>query len=163
MDLHKTTCRSHKLGDAGMALIKKWEGCAKRRTDGCFDSYPDPGSADGKPWTIGWGSTGPDVGKGLIWTQAECNSRFRIDIQHYIEVVSKVLGSAPTTANQFDALVSFHYNTGAIGQAVLTKLHKQGKFSEAAKEFGKWINNAGKPVKGLIKRRTEEARLYSTP
>jgi lysozyme len=74
-----------------------------------------------------------------------------------------VLGAAPTTANQFDALVSFHYNTGAIAQAALTKLHKQGKFSEAAKEFGKWINNAGKPMKGLIKRRAEEARLYSTP
>jgi lysozyme len=163
MDLQKTTCLSHKLGDAGMALIKKWEGCARHRADGRFDAYPDPGSEDGKPWTIGWGSTGHEVRKGVIWTQGECDSRFRHDIHDYIETVAKVLGAAPTTANQFDALVSFHYNTGAIAQAALTKLHKQAKFAEAAKEFGKWINNAGKPMKGLIKRRAEEARLYSTP
>lgn len=151
------------LGATGRALIKHWEGCARRRADGRFDAYPDPGSKDGKPWTIGWGSTGANVRKGVIWTQAECDARFTLDIQRFVNEVAKALGGTPTTANQFDALVSFHYNTGAITTATLTKLHKQGKFAGAAKEFGNWINNAGKPMQGLINRRADEARLYTKP
>ena len=61
---------------------------------------------------------------------------------------------------QFDALVSFHYNTGAIRQATLTHLHCQGRFAEAASEFAKWIHNGGKALAGLRKRRAEEAALY---
>ena len=103
-----------RLGPAGTALIKKWEGCHKLRSDGRFAAYPDPGSIDGKPWTIGWGSTGADVRKGTIWTKAECDARFTADIQRYVAAVARALGTAPTSQNQFDALVSFHYNTGAI-------------------------------------------------
>lgn len=149
-----------KLGPAGKALIHKWEGCAKHRADGRFEAYPDPGSADGEPWTIGWGSTGPDIAKGTIWTQDQCDARFDRDIRKYVNEVSKALGDAPTTPNQFDALVSFHYNTGAIATASLTGLHKQGRFAEAQEQFGKWIYNNHKPMNGLKARRAEEAELY---
>ncbi|MEO6716537.1 MAG: lysozyme [Novosphingobium sp.] len=162
MDVVQYTGLAHRLGEPGKALIKHWEGCAKHRSDGCFDAYPDPGTKDGTPWTIGWGSTGPDVRKGVIWTQAQCDARFDIDIQRYVAAVAKALGSTATNQNQFDALVSFHYNTGAIASAELSRLHKQGRYSAAAKEFGKWVNNNGKPMQGLIRRRADEARLYSS-
>ncbi|MFD1958028.1 lysozyme [Novosphingobium panipatense] len=68
----------------------------------------------------------------------------------------------PTSANQFDALVSFHYNTGAIRRSTLGALHKAGRFAEARAEFGRWIHNNGKPMKGLQNRRREEAELYGT-
>lgn len=148
------------LGAAGRALIRKWEGCARRRSDGRFAAYPDPGSADGRPWTIGWGSTGPDIVEGTIWTQAQCDARFDRDIVRYVAAVARALGDAPTTPNQFDALVSFHYNTGAIATATLTKLHRQGRFAEARAEFGKWIYNDQRPMPGLKARRAEEAELY---
>jgi lysozyme len=150
------------IGEAGKALIKKWEGCARRRADGKVEAYPDPGSADGKPWTIGWGATGPGIGPGTVWTQAQCEERFEHDIVRFAEAVAKAIGDAPTTQNQFDALVSFHYNTGAIAKATLTKLHQRGDHAGAAREFGKWINNDGKPMAGLVKRRADEAALYST-
>jgi lysozyme len=150
------------IGEAGKALIKKWEGCARRRADGKVEAYPDPGSADGKPWTIGWGATGPGIGPGTVWTQAQCEERFEHDIVRFAEAVAKAIGDAPTTQNQFDALVSFHYNTGAIAKATLTKLHRRGDHAGAAREFGKWINNDGKPMAGLVKRRADEAALYST-
>lgn len=149
------------LGAAGAKLIKSWEGCEKRRADGKFDAYPDPGSVDGKPWTIGWGSTGNDIRKGVVWTQAECDDRFIVDMQSYVDAVAKAIGTAETNQNQFDALVSFHYNTGAIALATLTKLHKKGQFADAAKEFAKWIYNDGKPMKGLANRRAAEAKLYA--
>lgn len=151
---------SHALGPAGKTLIQKWEGCARRRADGRFEAYPDPGSADGRPWTIGWGSTGPDIGKGTIWTQAECDARFDRDILRYVAQVDTALGNAATAQNQFDALVSFHYNTGAIATASLTRLHRQGRFDEARAEFGKWIYNDGRVLAGLERRRSEEAALY---
>ena len=152
-----------RLGAAGAALIKKWEGCHKLRSDGRIAAYPDPGSADGKPWTIGWGSTGADVRKDTIWTQAQCDARFSREIQHFVDAVARTLGTAATSQHQFDALVSFHYNTGAIATATLTRLHKQGKFADAAKEFAKWIFNDGKPMKGLANRRADEAKLYAKP
>lgn len=160
MALDETGGTTLSLGDRGKGLIRKWEGCAKRRADGRFEAYPDPGSADGRPWTIGWGSTGPDIREGLVWTQAECDARFDKEIDRYCAEVADTLGTARTTQGQFDALVSFHYNTGAIRRATLTLLHRQGRFAEAAREFAKWIYNDGRPLAGLRKRREEEAALY---
>ena len=149
------------LGAAGIALIKQWEGCARALPDGRFAAYPDPGSADGRPWTIGWGSTGADIGCETQWTRAQCDARFETDIQRYCDEVARAIGSAPTSQNQFDALVAFHYNTGAIAGATLTRLHKAGKYAEARAEFAKWIYNNHKPMAGLRNRRAAEAALYA--
>ena len=151
------------LGPAGSRLIRKWEGCARRLADGTFAAYPDPGSADGRPWTIGWGSTGADVKKGVVWTQAQCDARFDLDIAVYVDEVAAFLGAAAATQNQFDALVSFHYNTGAIRSSTLGRLHRQGRFAQAQGQFGKWIYNDKKPMNGLRSRRADEAKLYGTP
>jgi len=151
------------LGAAGSKLIKKWEGCYKPIGDGKFTAYPDPGSSNGEPWTIGWGSTGPDVKKGTVWTQAQCDARFVTDMERYAREVARAIGDAPTTQNQFDALVSFHYNTGQIATATLTRKHKAGDYKGAKAEFGRWIYNDGKAMQGLKNRRAEEAKLYDTP
>jgi len=147
------------LGQPGNDLIKRFEGCGRRRPDGQFEAYPDPGTGS-DPWTIGWGSTGAGIGSGTVWTPAQCDARFEQDLQRYAREVSDAIGDAPTTQNQFDALVSFHYNTGAIATATLTKLHKQGRFAEAAREFGKWVQAGGKGLPGLVRRRAAEAALY---
>ncbi len=147
------------VGPAGLALIKQFEGCAKRRVDGRFAAYPDPGTG-GDPWTIGWGATGKGIAKGTVWTAAECDARLEADLVRFARDVATAIGSAPTTQRQFDALVSFHYNTGAIAKATLTKLHKAGNHAGAQAEFGKWVNAGGKPMPGLIRRRAAEAALY---
>ncbi len=141
------------VGPKGIVLMHKWEGCK-------LTAYPDPGSRDGKPWTIGWGSTGPDIGPGTVWTQAEADARFVRDLQKYADEVSKAIGSAPTTQDQFDALVSFHYNTGAIKTATLTKKHIAGDYAGAALEFGRWVKNDGRTMQGLVNRRADETKLY---
>ena len=148
------------LGPAGAELIKRWEGCARKRSDGRFEAYPDPGSADGRPWTIGWGATGRDIIPGTVWTQTECDARFDSDIARYAAEVAGVIGEAPTSQGQFDALVSFHYNTGRIANATLTRLHCSGDHVAARAEFGKWVHNDGKVLRGLVHRRAEEAELY---
>lgn len=151
------------LGEKGMSLIQSFEGCEKDRADGQFEAYPDPGSSDGRPWTIGWGSTGRDIVPGTVWTRQQCDDRFARDMQGYANAVIAAIGDAPTTQNQFDALVSFHYNTGAIAKATLTRKHKAGDYAGAEAEFGKWVKNAGTVMRGLVRRRAAEAKLYATP
>lgn len=148
-----------RIGPDGIALIQGFEGCAKKRADGSFEAYPDPGTGS-DPWTIGWGATGKGIGPGTIWTQAQCDARLEADLARYSADVARALGDAPTSQPQFDALVSFHYNTGAIARATLTKLHKAGDFTGAAAEFGKWVHAGGRRLAGLVRRREAEAALY---
>lgn len=149
------------IGPAGLALIQQFEGCARALGNGTFAAYPDPGTG-GDPWTIGWGATGPDIGPGTVWTQAQCDARLTADLARFAADVARALGEAPTSQAQFDALVSFHYNTGAIARATLTRLHRAGDHAGAAAEFGKWVHAGGRKLTGLIRRRAAEAALYST-
>ncbi|MGH6785714.1 MAG: lysozyme [Novosphingobium sp.] len=149
------------IGPAGIALIKRFEGCARRRPDRRFAAYPDPGTG-GAPWTIGWGATGAGIGPGTVWTQAECDDRLERDLVRYAGEVSAALAGAPTTQPQFDALVGFHYNTGAIRRATLTKRHRAGDFAAARAEFARWVRAGGKVLPGLVKRRAAEAELYGS-
>ena len=147
------------IGPHGLALIKRFEGCARKRSDGTFAAYPDPGTG-GDPWTIGWGATGKGIARGNVWSQAECDTRLERDLARFARDVARALAAAPTTPAQFDALVSFHYNTGAIAKATLTKLHCAGRYGEAAGEFARWVNAGGKRLPGLVRRRAAEAELY---
>lgn len=143
-------------------LVQEFEGCAKRRPDGSFEAYPDPGSG-GDPWTIGWGSTGPDIKMGVVWTQKQCDDRFTAHLGEFTANVSKVLGGTPTTQNQFDAMVSFAYNVGVgnLSASTLLKKHKAGDYKGAAAEFARWNKAAGKVMTGLTRRRAAEAALYA--
>jgi lysozyme len=145
-------------------LIQEFEGCAKKRPDGTYAAYPDPGSG-GDPWTIGWGTTGPDVKKGVVWTQQQCDDRFAAHLDEFAAKVSKILGATPTTQHQFDAMVSFAYNLGPgnLSSSTLLKRHKAGDIIGAAAEFAKWNKAAGKVLAGLTRRRAAEAALYAKP
>lgn len=152
------------VGPDGIALIKRFEGCARLRRDGLVEAYPDPGTG-AEPWTIGWGATRGGlhghVGKDTVWTQAQCDERLESDLERYAADVRRAIGDAPTTQAQFDAMVSFHYNTGAIARATLTKRHIAGDYGAAAREFPRWNKAGGRVLKGLVRRRNEEQTLYS--
>lgn len=143
----------------GIELIRQFEGCARVRRDGLVEAYPDPATG-GAPWTIGWGATGPDIRKGTVWTRAQCDDRLATDIARHADEVRQAIGNAPTSQGQFDALVSFHFNTGAIRRATLTQRHRDGKFGAAAAEFPRWKFAGGKVMPGLVGRRAAEAARY---
>lgn len=155
------------VGPAGIALIKRFEGCARLRPDGLIEAYPDPGTG-AAPWTIGWGATGQDrfsggrIGPGTRWTQRQCDARLAEDLAAYAAEVAAAIGAAPTTQSQFDALVSFHYNTGAIARATLTQKHVAGDHTGAAREFARWNRAGGRVLQGLVNRRAAETELYQS-
>ena len=142
-------------------LIKRFEGCESLRADGMIEAYPDPGTGD-EPWTIGWGATGVGIGPGTVWTQAECDARLAQDINRHAAEVADALGNTPTSQSEFDAMVSFHYNTGAIQRATLTAKHKSGDKTGALEEFARWNRAGGRILKGLVRRRQAEARIYAS-
>lgn len=153
------------VSPVGVALIKRFEGCARLRADGMVAAYPDPGTG-GEPWTIGWGATGRDhvhggrIGLQTVWTQIQCDDRLAQDLLRYAADVTRALGNAPATQPQFDAMVSFHYNTGAIARATLTQKHRAGDYQGAAREFARWNRAGGRVLKGLVRRRAAETELY---
>lgn len=125
-----------------------------------LQAYPDPGSGD-KPWTIGYGHTGPDVYKGLIITEATALKLLQSDLLDTERRVDNLVVKA--NPNQFAALVSFAFNEGVerLRGSTLLRLHNAGDYANAAKEFAKWVYSDGKIMNGLIARRAAEAALYS--
>lgn len=144
-----------KTSQAGIDLIHSFESLRLK-------AYPDAGSKDGKPWTNGWGSTGADIGPGTVWTKEQADARFAKDLARFEIGVSKAV-SVDLKQYQFDALVSFAYNVGLANflSSTLLKMLNEGYYSNSALQFGKWIFNDGKIMKGLVRRREAERKLFS--
>lgn len=152
----------------GIELIHRFEGCARLRKDGLIEAYPDPGTG-GKPWTIGWGSTtderGEPIEPGTVWTKARADARFVQHLREFEKEVRAAIGNAPTTQNQFDAMVSLAYNIGssAFRSSTLLKRHKAGEYGAAREQFKRWNRAGGRVMRGLTRRRQAEAKLYGAP
>lgn len=149
-----------KLSDVGLAHLKSFEGLR-------LDAYPDPGSHDGLPITIGYGST-TTIG-GAAWhlgdriTEAEAAHLLRRDVT-VAEIAVNRLVQVPLTQSQFDALVSFCFNVGeeAFASSTLLRLLNAGEYDGAAAQFGRWIYNDGRVLAGLQRRRAAEATLFAS-
>lgn len=158
-----TTATGRRMSPAGRTRLRSREKLELK-------AYPDPGSATGDPWTIGYGHTGSEVHKGLVWTEAQCDAAFDRDLAKFEDGVNMLLGGTPTTQNQFDALVSLAFNIGldidadtiaeGLGDSSLLKAHKAGNYDLAASKFITWRFNDGREMKGLADRRKEEERVY---
>ena len=142
-----------KISDAGLSLIKSFEGCKLK-------AYPDPGTG-GDPWTIGFGHTGKEVVPGLTITQDDADAYLKNDVQDFEECVEGAL-LVDVTQNQFDALVCFAYNVGckALSGSTLLKLLNNGDTDAAAQQFTKWNKAGGQVMAGLTRRREAEKALF---
>jgi lysozyme len=145
----------YELNPAGFELIEMFEGCS-------LVAYWD---SIGDVWTIGWGHTGGDVHRGLRITQTQADMLLSQDLGAFTMSVNDMLGMAPTTDNQFAALVSFAYNcgSGALHGSTLLRKHLAGDYGGAAAEFPRWDHGGGRVIPGLLRRRNAEAKLYLTP
>lgn len=139
-----------------VALIKRWEGCELK-------AYPDPGTG-GDPWTIGWGSTGPGIKKGVVWTQAQADDRLALDVGRFMRGVSSVI-KVKVSDSELGALTSLAYNIGigAFRGSTLLRLFNAGDKEGAAKQFGRWNKADGRVMKGLVSRRSDERSVFERP
>lgn len=136
----------------GIAAIKAHEGLR-------LQAYPDPASG-GEPWTIGWGHTG-GVKRGDIITIEQAEKLLAEDIAE-AQAGIRALVKVPLTDGQLWALTSFVFNlgAGALRKSTLLKRLNAGDYAGAAGQFGLWINAAGKPMPGLVRRRAEEKAMF---
>ncbi len=79
---------------------------------------------------------------------------FRTDLTRYEDDVLSAV-KVPLAPHEFDALVSFHYNTGGIARAVLTRHLNMGNRVAAANAFLHWRRPAS-----VIPRREAERDLF---
>ena len=147
---------TRKVNAATLAHIKASEGLR-------LHAYPDPGSRNGDPWTIGYGSTS-GVRKGMTITPAEAEARLVKDLATAENAVSRLV-KVPLNDNQFGALVSFVFNIGqgAFESSTLLRKLNAGDYAAVPDQLMRWVNNDGKPMEGLKRRRAEEGKLWNTP
>lgn len=152
-----------KLGPKGRQLIKSWESLVLFTYDDAKKPKPYTGGKVIGTLTIGYGHTaaaGAPIPKaGMKITKAEAERIFDRDIEKYVREVNGFL-TRKVTQEQFDALVSFHYNTGALGRSTLLKKVNAGQFEQVPAEFMKWVNDNGKVLPGLVNRRRAEVALW---
>lgn len=79
---------------------------------------------------------------------------FRTDLARYEAAVLRAV-KVPLAPYEFDALVSFHYNTGGIARAALTKALNAGNRAAAADGFMGWLKPAA-----IRSRREAERDLF---
>ena len=140
---------NRKIGQAGLALIKQFEGCR-------LAAY----QCSAGVWTIGYGHTA-GVHKGMKIMQAQADAFLKQDIakfEKYINNPSYVQFTDKLNQNQFDALVSFAFN---LGQGNVKKLCVGRNINQIPSAMQQYCKAAGKTLPGLQRRRKAEAALYN--
>lgn len=138
------------MNAAGLALIKRWEGCK-------LTAYKCPAGV----WTIGYGHT-RDVREGQTITQHQADVILESDVEIYEREVRRLAPQA--NENQIAALTSFAFNLGtaALARSSLLKKFLAGDGTAAAEQFGNWVFAGGKRLPGLVARREAERKLFTT-
>lgn len=142
---------NRKIGQAGLALIKQYEGCR-------LAAYRCAAGV----WTIGYGHTA-GVHSGMTITQAQADAYLQQDIakfEGYVNNPAYVPITANLNQNQFDALVSFAFNLGAGN---LRKLCKGRTAAQIAQAMTQYCKANGKVLVGLRRRRAAEQALFNKP
>ena len=144
-----------KTSDNGRKFIEQWEGLF-------LHTYND---GVGVP-TIGYGHTTPagppHVHYGMTITKEEADQILAADL-HSVENDVNRFVKVPLNQNQFDALVSFHFNTGALGRANVLHAVNAKQFDHVPACLAMWDHAGGHVMLGLQRRRTAEAKLFMTP
>lgn len=138
--------------------VKRWEGMK-------LTAYPDPGSRDGNPWTIGYGHTSDGfmkVTRGMSITPKQAEDALEFDLNETAAAIDDLV-KVELSDNQFGALVSFAFNVGigAFKKSTLLRKLNKGDYAAVPGELARWTRNDGKVMKGLVNRRAAEAGLWA--
>ena len=132
-------------------LIKDSEGCK-------LSAYQCPAGV----WTIGYGCTGTDIKKGLVWTQEQADAELNILAHDVLRQACKaspnlILASPSKNAAIGDFI--FNLGIGNYSKSTLKKYVDQNNWLAASGEIKKWDKAGGVALKGLTVRRKKESEL----
>src|SRR5262245_38008162 len=134
-----------RLSKAGAGFIASYEACI-------LETYDDGVGV----LTIGLGHTSaagaPPVRKGDIIPLARAWEIFANDMTKFEKGVDAAI-SRPVGQGQFDALTSFHFNTGAIKTGTVDDKLNAGNVDGALATLAAYNRGGGRVLQGLVKRR----------
>ena len=145
-----------KTSNKGIDLIKQFEGFSSK-----------PYLCPAKICTIGYGATFYPNGKKVTMTdkamtEAEGVELLKDMLKRFEQYVDSYCVDS-VNQNQFDALVSFCYNLGPSNlksSTLLKKVNANPNDPTIEAEFMKWTKANGETLKGLVRRREAESKLY---
>ena len=150
-----------KTSDKGLRLIQEFES---------FEAKPYLDSA--KVWTIGYGSTYYPNGEPVTGRDKPITREYAETIQRHViatdfepvinDLLEKEIASGFITQNMYDAILSLTYNIGVNGfkKSSVLRLLKQGDKRNAGNAFLLWNMAGGKVLRGLVRRRERERKLF---
>lgn len=148
-----------KTSKKGLKFITQWEGTF-------LEAYRDVAGV----LTIGVGHTSaagsPTVYEGQTITQTQSDQILASDLKKVEDNVNRLV-KVKLTQNQYDVLVSFDFNTGALAKSSALRYLNEGNYEQAAINLTLYnkarVNGQLKVVQGLVNRRTAEKKLFLTP
>jgi lysozyme len=144
------------INEAGLNLIKSYEGFRS-------EAYQDVAGI----WTIGYGHI-RGVRPGMTITAEQATQFLQQDLGDAEASVDHMASPAPTTNNQFAAMVSLCFNIGSgnFRTSSVLRFHRERDYTSAADAFLLWdkahVNGQLEEIRGLLNRRRAEKELYST-
>jgi lysozyme len=141
--------------NSGRRLIEQFEGLN-------LNAYNDGTGT----LTIGYGHTtsagDPKVTKSLKITQDQADQILSSDLGK-VEAQINSLVTVPLNQNQFDALSSFQFNTGALARSTVLKKLNSGDTNGAADALLLYNRAGGRVLSGLVRRRQAEREMFLAP
>lgn len=150
-----------KISQAGVDLIKLFEGYGRKLPNGDCTAYQEKINGKLDIPTIGYGCT-RGVTMGMVWTKQKAEEELRKELASHEARVNSLV-KVPLNQNEFDALVSFDYNTGGLAKSTILKQLNAGDHVGAAKAFNMWTKFKGDPIRALVDRRARESALFLKP
>jgi lysozyme len=149
-----------RIGPDGLAIVKAFESCMEKvpGRPGFFKAYYDPVNV----LTIGWGHTNhhlPRFDAATVWSQAQCDSALAGDMKTFENHVNK-LAQVDLKQYEFDALVSWAFNTGGPATASLWRQLNSGNKDAIPANLAQWNKAGGRVLNGLTRRRKAEGLLF---
>jgi lysozyme len=154
--------------DNGRKFIEGFEGLILGAYDDANDRIVQEGEPVHGTLTIGYGHTSaagpPAVFIGQTITQDEADQILASDLSGVEDQVNSLV-TVPINQNQFDALVSFQFNTGWLEhpQCSLLRSLNAGNYNLADQDFMLYDEAQGRVLPGLERRRQSEKDLFMTP
>ena len=143
------------INEAGLDLIKHYEGWRE-----------SPYLCSAARATIGWGSTWDRNGDAVTLEHLDITKKqgeylLLREVRHSEAAIRKLV-KTELTENMFSSLCSFIYNVGSgnFQRSTMRMKLNRGLHEEASDEFSKWVKAGGRRIRGLVRRRKQEHKLF---
>lgn len=147
----------------GRAIIEAFEGCHKavKGRPGFFTTYRDSVGV----LTVCYGCTNlsgnhAPIVEGAIYSKTDCEQLLSSDLAGFESRVARILSGVTLAQCEFDALVSFDFNTGGLDRSSIPKKIRDGRRGEVAPTLARWNKAGGRVYAGLTRRRTSEGQEF---